>query len=126
MEKKLTTIQQRAITCLLQSNSVEEAAKKARISRSTIYKWQNNIHFKEILEKERKAVFDEGLNALKQATSKAVKTLFELLDSKDSNTRRLAAKDIISFAIKVVETRELEERVSELEEVLEKSRQRFS
>ena len=121
-ENTLTQNQQKAIRAILEANSIEEAAKKARISRSTIYNWLKDEHFKECLERERKALFEEGLSALKGAAAKAAKTLIELLESKDRNTRRLAAKEIINFAIKAVETRELEERIIKLEELLEQNK----
>lgn len=66
----------------------------------------------------------EGLNALKVATRKASITLIELLDNSDRNTRRLAAKTIIDFAIKAVENKELEERICVIEEALEQQRNR--
>ena len=121
-ENTLTQNQQKAIRAILEANSIEEAAKKVKISRGTIYNWLKDVHFKECLERERKALFEEGLSVLKGAAAKAAKTLIELLESKDRNTRRLAAKEIISFAIKGVETRELEERIIKLEELLEQNK----
>ena len=120
----LSSRQLKAITCILENNSIEETAKKARVSRSTLYNWFNDSQFKARLEKEREAVFKEGLMALKTATSKAAKTLIKLLDSKDRNTRRLAAKEIINVALKVAEINDLEERINRLEEILEHERYR--
>ena len=118
----LTSRKLRAISCILENNSIEDAAKKAGVSRSTLYNWLNDSQFKTRLERERRAVFEEGLNALKTATSKAAKTLIELLNCRDRNTRRLAAKEIINLAIKAVEIRELEERISALEGLIEGNR----
>jgi len=118
----LSSRQLKAITCILENNSMEETAKKARVSRSTLYNWFNDNQFKARLEKERESVFEEGLMALKTATSKAAKTLIQLLDSKDRNTRRLAAKEIINVALKVVELQDIQERIEKIEEQLEKSR----
>lgn len=117
----LTSRQLKVITYILESNSIEEAAKKAKVSRSTIYNWLKDNRFKQQLEKERKALFNEGLNALKAATSKAAKTLIRLLDSKDKKTRRLAATQIISVELKVAELHDLQERVERIEEHLGKS-----
>jgi molybdenum-dependent DNA-binding transcriptional regulator ModE len=118
----LTQKQQKAIKAILETNSIEEAAKKASFSRTSIYNWLKDKDFKECLERERKVLFEEGLSALKGATAKAAKTLVELLESNDKNTRRLAAKEIINFAIKTVEAKELEERVSQLEELIEQNK----
>lgn len=120
----LTSRQLKAITCILENNSIEEAAKKARVSRSTLYNWLRDSQFKRRLDKEREVVFEEGLDALKAATAKAAKTLIELLDSKDRNTRRLTAKEVIHLAIKAVEIKELEERVTQIEELFEQNQYR--
>jgi len=114
----LTANQLRTITHILENNSIEETARKAKVSRGTIYNWLKQDSFKARLEQERKTLFEEGLGTLKGATAKAAKTLIELLGSKDRNTRRLAAKEIISMAFKANEIRELEERIFRLEELL--------
>ena len=75
MQKSVLNPKQvRAVTHILESNSVEKAAKKAGVSRSTIYNWMRDPGFKEQLERERRAVFEEGLNALKMAAAKAART----------------------------------------------------
>ena len=121
-ENTLTQNQQKAMRAMLEANSIEKAAKKVKVSRGTIYNWLKQEAFKNRLEDGRKEIYTEGLNALKVATRKASMTLIELLDNSDRNTRRLAAKEIINFAIKVVETRELEERIIKLEELLEQNK----
>jgi len=126
MRKKILTPNQRkAVKSILENNTIEEAARKANFSRSTIYNWLKDEHFKEFLEKERKILFEEGLSALKGATVMAAKTLIELLECNDRSTRRLAAKEIINFAIKAFAIKELEERVSQLEELLEENKRRL-
>jgi len=122
MEKtKLTSNQLRTITCILESNSIEAAAKKAKVSRASVYNWLRDNFFKARLERERKALFEEGLNALKGATAKAAETLIGLLECNDRNTKRLVAKEIINMAIKVTEIHELEERICRLEELLDRN-----
>ncbi len=125
MEKnQLTSNQIRVINCLLQNDSIDAASKKAKLARGTIYAWMKQEAFKNRLEEGRDELYKEGLDSLKTATKKASATLIALLDDKDRNTRRLAAKDIINFAIKAVETKELEERINTIEEVLEQQRNR--
>ncbi|MFC2169930.1 hypothetical protein ACFLRM_05135 [Acidobacteriota bacterium] len=121
-KEELSAAQLRTITALLESNSIEEAARRANVSRATIYNWQKQPLFSDRLEQERKTLFDEGLSLLKGATTKAAKTLIELLKSSDTKIRRLAAKEILNFAIKAVETQDLEERINILEEMLEQNK----
>lgn len=123
MEKEqLTTNQLRVISCLLQNDSIEKAAKTTNLNRGTIYNWLKQEAFKNRLEQSRNEIYQEGLNALKVATRKASLTLIALLDDKDRTTKRLAAKEIISFAIKAVENKKLEERLSVIEEALEQNK----
>ena len=125
MEKEqLTSNQLRVINYLLQNDSFDAASKKAKVARGTIYAWMKLEAFKSRLEDARKEIYTDGLNALKGATRKASMTLIELLDNSDRNTRRLAAKEIIRFAIKTVELEEFEERLSVIEEILEQQRNR--
>lgn len=125
MEKEqLTSNQLKVINYLLQNDSIEAASKKAKVARGTIYAWLKLEAFKNRLEDGRNEIYTEGLNALKVATRKASITLIELLDNSDRNTRRLAAKTIIDFAIKAVENKELEERICVIEEALEQQRNR--
>ncbi len=122
MEKEqLTSNQLKVISCLLHNDSIEAASKKAKVARGTIYAWMKLEAFKNRLEDGRNEIYTEGLNALKVATRKASMTLIELLDNSDRNTRRLAAKEIINFAIKAVELKEFEERLSVIEEILEQN-----
>ena len=122
MEKKeLTSSQQKGIVALIECNSVEEAAKRIRVNKSTIYNWLKQDRFKNQLEAERAAVFREGLEKIKGATTNAAGTLIDLLKSKDENSRRLAAQKILDFALKIVEFQDFEERISRIEEILEQN-----
>ncbi len=119
MEKaKLTSNQLRAISCILESSSIEEAAKKAKISRASIYNWLKDEKFSKKLKTERDFLFSEGLNLLMQANMKAVKELVDLLDSNEEKTRRLAAKEILNMSLRVAEIRNLEERISKIEAIV--------
>ena len=120
MEKdKLNSTQLKTVACILESSSVEEAAKKAKVSRTTIYNWLKDEHFKERLKKEREALFIESLGLIKQATREAVNVLVDLLKCKNETTRRLAAREILGFSIRITEIKDIEERVSKVEQIVE-------
>ncbi|TET67928.1 MAG: hypothetical protein E3J56_12050 [Candidatus Aminicenantes bacterium] len=124
MEKtKLTGNQLKVISFICESKSIEEAARKAKVSRATIYNWLKNEKFKEILKKEREALFVESLEVLRQATRKAASVLINLLKSNDETTKRLAAKEIINLTLRTTEIWDLEERMSKIEEIVEQKYQ---
>ena len=116
----LTTKQLNLIPIILKGDSMESVAKEAGIERGTIYRWLKDPAFKQRLEEARQEVFEDGLNRLKTATDKAAQKMIELLDSKDPTARRLAAKDILTFAFRSFETRELEARIERIEGLIEK------
>lgn len=119
-KETLTAKQLNAIPIILKADSLDAAAKEARIGRETIYRWMRQKHFKEMIEKKRQELFEEGLNRLRAATDKAALTMIALLDSEDETSRRLAAKDILNFALKAIETQDLEERIERIEDILQK------
>jgi transposase len=120
MEKaKLTPNQLRAISYILESSSIEEAARKAKVSRGTLYNWMKEELFHEKLTEERTAIFNESLGLIKQATREAVNVLVDLLKCKNETTRRLAAREILGFSIRITEIKDIEERVSKVEQIVE-------
>jgi len=120
MEKTaLTSTQLRAISYILESSSIEEAARKAKVSRGTLYNWMKEELFHEKLMEERTAIFNESLGLIKQATREAVNVLVDLLKCKNETTRRLAAREILGFSIRITEIKDIEERVSKVEQIVE-------
>jgi len=119
--KKLTTAKLRAISFLLQCESVEEAARRAKVGRSSLYEWMKTPLFQRRLQEGRETLFYEGLDQLKGAMAKAARTLIKLLSSSDEGQRRLAAKTILDYGLKGFELKNLEERLVRLEEQLDRS-----
>lgn len=119
-KKELTPRQLKTIAALLECDSIEAVARKLKMSKATIYNWLKLDHFKSKLDEERDGLFEQGLSVIKGSVGKAAAKLIELLDSKDEKSRRLAAKEVIAVALKIVEIRELEERLSKLEELVQK------
>lgn len=114
----LTSTQLKAINFILEGSSMESAAKKSGVSRSSIYNWLKEDTFRERLKKERNSLFLESLDLLKQANLKAVEVLIKLLNSKDEKNQRLAAKEIINMSMKVAEIRDFEIRISRIEDII--------
>jgi hypothetical protein len=113
--KRLTDRQLRVIAYLLTSPSTEEACRRAKINKTTVYEWLRNETFREELKRQRDAVIEHALDSLKANISKATQTLVKHLDSKRENISIRAAEDIIEFTEKALEHEELERRIEALE-----------
>ena len=113
---KLTDRQLSVIPYLLTSPSTEEACRRARIHKTTVYEWLRNQTFREELKRQRDEVIERALDSLKASIAKATKTLVKHLDSKRENISIRAAESIIDFAQKALEHEQLEKRIEALEE----------
>ena len=111
----LTDRQRRVIPFLLASPSLEEACRRARINKTTVYEWLKNEDFRKELKGQRDAVISCALDSLKANIRKATETLVKHLDSSRENISIRAAESIIEFAQKALESEELERRIEALE-----------
>ncbi|HET8564089.1 MAG TPA: phBC6A51 family helix-turn-helix protein [Candidatus Binatia bacterium] len=112
---RLTDRQRRVIPFLLASPSTEEACRRARINKTTVYEWLKDEAFRQELKRQRDAVIERGLNSIKANIAKAAETLVKHLESERENISIRAAESIIEFAQKALEPEELERRIEALE-----------
>jgi DUF1680 family protein len=110
-----TDRQRRVIPYLLASPSTEEACRRARINKTTVYEWLKDDTFRQEFKRQRDAVIERALDCLKANIAKATETLVKHLDSERPNISIRAAEDIIQFAQKALEDEELERRIAALE-----------
>ncbi len=114
----LTNRQSLAITQIIGSSTLEEARKKARISKGTLYAWLKDETFKTELKRQRGEIVKEALGSLKNAMTKAVKELVKLIDSSKPELRRWVCKDIIDYTLKSIELEDIEERLNKVEQAI--------
>ena len=113
----LTLKQNAAISALVESPTIVEAARIVGISRTSLWLWLKLEPFKARLMEARAEVFRENMAGLKASLSKATTRLSKLLDSKDENIQRLSASTIWSLCLKANESIDLEERLARLEKI---------
>ena len=111
---QLTNRQLLAISQIIASKTLEEACRKTKISKATLYAWLKESTFKAELKRQRDEVVDEALDRLKCALSKAVDGLIALMDSKQPYLKHRASKDIIDYALKSIELEDIEERLDKV------------
>ena len=114
-KKQLTARQLKAIPLIVTSPTYTQACKRAKVNRTTLYKWLKDPVFKAELDRQRRQIAAEAFGVLSQSLTKAVETLVGLLDNNDDRLKRLTAKDIIDFIIRHKENEELEQRIAEIE-----------
>jgi hypothetical protein len=118
----LTERQLKAIPHLVSCPTYTEGCEKARINKTTLYKWLKEPVFKAELDRQRDEIAAEAFGILSQSLTKAVETLVDLLDNNDSRLKRLAAKDVVDFIIRHKENEDLDRRLSEIEKRLAEKR----
>ena len=116
---KLTGRQLKAIPLIVASPTYTEGCKRAKLNRTTFYKWLKIPEFKAELDHQRDEIAAEAFGVLSQGLTKAVETLVSLLDNKDDRLKRLAAKDVIDFIIRHKENEDWYKRLTAIEQRLD-------
>ena len=112
----LSRKQERAVLAVLESRSVEEACRKANISKTLYYRWlRGDPGFADALKNRRAEAGTDALERLQAGLSSAVDVLVDLLASENEWMRRVAANDIICRFFKAKELWDVEERLERLE-----------
>jgi transposase-like protein len=114
----LNSRQLKAIPILIGCDTVEGAARKAGISKNTIYTWMQQKEFNQAVSEARKKLFDKAMHKLMNASMKAVITLEKLLDAESEAVRRAAANDVLGHILKYQEISEIEERLDTVEKIV--------
>lgn len=115
---KLTDRQLKAIPHIVSSPTYTEGCKKAKINKTTYYKWLKQPEFKSELDRQRDEVVSEAFGILSQSLTTAIENLVRLLDHKDDRLKRMACKDVIEYIIKHKENEDLDKRLAAIEQRL--------
>ena len=113
--EKLTRSHERAIAALLSHARLEDAAKAAGISRSTLCRMLADARFQGAYRAARCQVLEAALSSLQEAAGAAVGALKRNLGCRKASVEVQAARAILDYAMRSVEMLELEERVRQLE-----------
>ena len=115
---KLSAKQHRAITALLTSKSVTEAATATGQGERTIYRWLSEPAFRQALSAAEGDLIDVATRRLLQLQGGALDTLEALLgDGADASAgvRLRAAQVTLDHLLKLREMRDIEQRLAALE-----------
>ena len=111
---------ERAISALLQAESLREAAKGAGISETTLHRWLKDEAFQTAYRAAKREVVNHAICRLQRSSGQAVETLEGVMKDEDNpaTSRVSAAKIILEMALKGVEVEDLEKRIVNLEKLM--------
>lgn len=109
----------RLISALLDSESISQAAEKAKVSRQHLHRLLRDPHFQKALRQVRSQVHGHAMSRLCRLSSKAVSVLESALNGDDiPKTKFLAARAVLDYAAEAVAA-DVESRLAEIEQQLE-------
>ena len=117
--EKLERKQEQAIAALLTEPTVEEAARKARVSYSSLKGWMQLPEFASAYRAARAGVLERVVARLVRACDGAVARLEENLDAANPHASNRAAIAIIASTLKGVEALDLRAEVDDLKRQIE-------
>jgi hypothetical protein len=119
--EKLSAKQLELIQLLCGGLAIEAASRKAKIARSTAFRWLQDPVFKKTLNQTKAEIFDQAIGLLKAAGLAAARELVMLLKSENENTLRLTAGAILEINFRIREEEEITSRLSRLEKIIRRN-----
>jgi protein-disulfide isomerase-like protein with CxxC motif len=121
--EKQSRKQDLAILALMTEKTLKNAAEKAGIGESTLWKWMQQDEFKERYQEAKRQTVTHVTARLRQSMTIAVDTLIEISQNKKAQAmaRVVAAKTLLENGFKAVEVEDLQNRVEQLEEAMKEN-----
>ena len=116
--EKLSRKQEALISALLTTPTLTDAAQTAGIGEVTAWRWLKDPTFQAAYRDARRAVVQQAITQVQQATGEAVETLRTVMQDPEApaSAKVSAAKNILDMAVKAVELEDLEARITALEQ----------
>ena len=111
----LTQKQIDSILALLGSPTIEEACRKADVSKTSVYEWLKTPEYAGELKRQRGRIMEQCTTFLMSQAAAATEGLVDLLKAENPGLKRLVCKDIIDLSLRAVEIEELREKLEEIE-----------
>ena len=117
-EKRLSNRQQEALPHFAAADSLAEGARRASISRTTIYKWMEDDDFRAELCRVRAEMADLAQAEMQGLMLKAAAVVDQALDGDISPVQLRAALGAINVALKVRYGLSVERRLNRIDDAL--------
>ena len=115
----LTEKQLVALPHLAAAATLSEGARLASIGRTTLHRWMQDDNFRRALETTRAEAADLARTELQGLMLKAVHVIAESLDHPRADIRLRAASAAMTLGLKVVDLRELHQRLDYLDDTVD-------
>ena len=115
-----TANKEKALTALLESATITEAAKKCGLSEKTLRRYLDDAEFQKEFRAARRVIFEQNIVRLQSLHAGAVDTLERNLTCENPSVEVRAAQIIIEGNRKDFETLDILERLETLENAMEK------
>ena len=124
IESALTGKQAAAIAALVSEPTMKDAAARAGVVESTLWRWLQLAEFQKAYQEARRETVKHALVKMQSAASQAVDVMTEIMGNKEASdfARLAAAKSVLEFSVKAVELEDLAARIAELERIAEMQR----
>ena len=116
--ENLSTRQRQALPHLVASNSLAEGARRANISRTTIYRWMEDDEFRRELIRLRSEAAELAKSEMKGMMLDATMALREALDDEDPLVRLRAAAATLSLSMKTLHGLNVEKRLNRIDDAM--------
>jgi hypothetical protein len=115
--RKGAALRDRAILAVLSERTIGAAARHVGVGERTLRTWLTNDEpFQTALAEARRAAFDAGMSRVQALTARAVDTLDDLLDAKESPGVRLgAARTVAEIALHQRDAEVIQRKLDEIE-----------
>lgn len=118
--KDFSAKQEKSLAALLTEKDLRSAAAKAGVSETTLWRWLKEDDFLAEYRRLRRDAVEQAAAQLQQASSEAVETLRKNLSCGNPTAENVAAKTILEQSIKTIEILDLQERLEQIENAIEK------
>lgn len=125
MTENINVKQEKAIMALLTEPTIKQAADRAGVGETTLYRWMQEEAFDKAFKEARKMALNQTVSRLQQTTTDAVETLQSIMrdERASANSRVSAAKTVLEMAFKAFELQDLAAKVEEMEKYIEEMKE---
>lgn len=103
--------------CILTCSSYGEAAKKAGVSDSTLYRLRNNPEFKQVINQVKKSIFQDTMQKAQGYCMESLEVLRNIMNdpAATDSSRVSAARTVLELGLNSAEQEMIVSKIEELE-----------